>query len=93
MEVPRLGVQSELLLLSYTLDKAACDHSTRSLTHWVKSEIESTSSWIPVRFVTAEPQRELHKIGILELQDVVKVLSYRWGKWSFERQLKAQCHT
>ena len=32
-----------------------------SLTHWVKPWIEPMSPWLLVRFITAEPQRELHK--------------------------------
>ena len=32
--------------------------NTRSLTHWVGPGIEPASSWILVRFVTPEPQRE-----------------------------------
>ena len=37
-------------------------HSSRQcriLNHWVRPGIESVSSWIPVRFITAEPQQEL----------------------------------
>ena len=57
-EVPRLGVESELQLLAYTTAIATptpdlttsaiyttAYSSTRYLTHWVKSGIESTSSW------------------------------------------------
>ena len=31
----------------------------KSLTHWVRPGIESSTSWFPVRFVSAAPQREL----------------------------------
>ena len=59
MEVPRLGVQLELLLLAYTTAKATWDraasrtytaaHSNaRFLTHWARPGIETTSSWILV---------------------------------------------
>ena len=34
--------------------------NTRSLTHWVMPGIEPASSWMLVRFVSTEPQRELH---------------------------------
>ena len=47
MEVPRLGVQSELQLPAYT----TAHSSARSLTHWVRPRIEPTSSWILVRSV------------------------------------------
>ena len=33
--------------------------NTRSLTHWARPGIELISSWILVRCVTSEPQREL----------------------------------
>ena len=70
MEVPRLGVESELQLLAYTTTIATqdlsyvCDlyHSSRqcqSLTHWARPGIEPMSSWILARFVTTEPWREL----------------------------------
>ena len=69
MEVPRLGVKSELLV--YTTATATWDPSrvcdldttvhsnTRSLTHRVRPGIEPASSWILVEFVTAEPRWEL----------------------------------
>ena len=55
MEVPRLGVESELQLLAYT----TAYHNTGSLTHRVRPGIEHTSSWMLVRFIPAEPQWEL----------------------------------
>ena len=36
--------------------------NVRSLTHWARPGIESSSSWFPVGFVTTELQRELPKI-------------------------------
>ena len=72
MEVPRLGVKSEVQLPSHTTATAmwdpsqvcavtyTTDHSNAgSLTHWARQWIKPVSSWIPVRFVTTEPQREL----------------------------------
>ena len=47
MEVPRLGVESELQLLAYTT--AHCN--ARSLTHWARPGIKPESSWILVGFV------------------------------------------
>ena len=44
-----------------------------SLTHWARPEIEPTSSWILVRFVTAEPQSLLMQS------------SRPWGKSDTER--------
>ena len=58
IEVPRLGVKSELQLLVYL-------HHSHSnvglLTHWAKPGIEPASSWILVGFVSAEPQQNFHK--------------------------------
>ena len=55
VEVPKLGAESELELPAY-----ATDHrNTGSLTHWAKPGNEFMSSWIPVWFVTPEPQWDL----------------------------------
>ena len=69
MEVPRLGVKSELQLPAYATATAIQDPSficnlttahgnTRSLTQLVRPGIQPTSSWILVRFVSLGP-REL----------------------------------
>ena len=55
MEIPRLGVKSQLQLLVYT---AAHSH-TGSLTRWARLGIEPASLWILVGFVSTGPQREL----------------------------------
>ena len=54
MEVPRVGIESELQLPAYTTAHV----TARSLTHRAGPGIESASSWIVVRFITAEPQWE-----------------------------------
>ena len=65
MEVPRLGVKSELQLPTYTTVQAASATygtaygNARSLTHCARPGIEPTSSWILVGFVTTETQWEL----------------------------------
>ena len=51
MEVPRLGVEWELQLLAYT----TAHGNAGSFTHWVTPGIESTFSWILVKFITTEP--------------------------------------
>ena len=51
----RLGVESELQLLTYTT--APCNAG--SLTHWMTPGIEPSSSWILVGFVSTVPQWEL----------------------------------
>ena len=72
MEVPRLVVKSELQLpatatVTATWDPGCiCDlhHSSwqcRSLTHWARPGIEPVSSWLLVRFTSAEPLWELLK--------------------------------
>ena len=70
MEIPRLGIKSELQLPAYATATAmpdlSCvfDYSTahsnaRSLTHGAEPGIQPASSWILIVFVTAEPQQEL----------------------------------
>ena len=66
MEIPRLGVKSNLQLLAYTTATATWDPSQfydlqhSSQQRWVLNPLSeardgTTSSWILVRFVTAEP--------------------------------------
>ena len=70
MEVPRLGVESELL--AYTTAAAMpdpshiCDSHHSPWQHWILNPLKfpgpgtkPVSSWILVGFVTAEPQWEL----------------------------------
>ena len=45
--------QSQSASVTYT----TAHSNMGSLTHWARSGIEPISSWIPVRFITAEPQR------------------------------------
>ena len=72
MEVPRLEVESELQLPACTTATAMRDPSQSvtyttahgnagSLTYWVSPGIKPASSWIPVRFITAQPWWELPK--------------------------------
>ena len=76
MEVPRLGVQSELQLPAYATattmrdSSHICDlhHSSWQhwiLIHWAGPEIEPTYLWVLVGFVTTEPQRELLMMYVL----------------------------
>ena len=51
MEVPRLGIQSELQLPTYT----TAHSNAGSLAHWEGPGIQPVPSWILVRLVTAEP--------------------------------------
>ena len=60
MEVLRLGVESELQLLAYTIASAMPDLSHDCDLHH-SSRIELVSSWVLVRFITAELQQELLK--------------------------------
>ena len=73
MEVPRLGVEWELLLPAYApatatqyLSHISNLHHTahgnaRFPTHWARPGIEPTSLWILVRFLSIAPQCELPK--------------------------------
>ena len=63
MEVPRLGVESELQLPADTTSDQShvCTRAhgtTGSWTHWGGPGIEPASSWILVGFVSTEPQWE-----------------------------------
>ena len=63
MEVPRLGVELELQLPAYTTvmqdpnHVCSLHHSSqqRQILNRVRTGIEPVSSWILVRFITAEP--------------------------------------
>ena len=55
MEVPRLGVESELQLLAYTTAYG----NTGTPTHQARPGIELTPSWILVGFISTESQQEL----------------------------------
>ena len=57
MEVPRLGVESELQLRAYTMAHG----NARYLTHWSRLGMEPTSSWILAGFIAAKPRQELPK--------------------------------
>ena len=72
MEVPRLGVEPELQLPVSAIAMAKqdlscfCDLHHGSQQHRIlkppsKARMETVSSWILVRFITAEPQWELRK--------------------------------
>ena len=74
MEVPRLGVESELQLLAYTTVTVTSDlscicylhHSsgnTTSVTHGARPGIEPSTSWFLVGLVSAAPRRELPGCG------------------------------
>jgi len=63
MEVPRLGVKLELQLLAYATAKhcpiraASATYTTAHsnagfLSHWVRPEVELSSLWVLVRFIT-----------------------------------------
>ena len=69
MEIPRLGIKSELWLLAYGTATATPDlrrvcslhHSSRQcqILNWSRPGIQPTSSQILVRFVSTEPWRDL----------------------------------
>ena len=81
MDVPRLGVESELQLPAYTTATATLDpslvcnlhHSSRQhqiLNPLVRPGIKPASPWTLFGFVTTKPQRELPltRFDIRELQ-------------------------
>ena len=83
MEVPRLGVESELPLLAYTTATAmpdlrvsasypAAHGNARSLMHGSRPGIKPGSSWIRVAFVSSEPCWEL-----------LYILFFMFSNWKF----------
>ena len=64
VELPRLGVKSELQLPAYT----TAHSNARSLTRWARPGIIPATSWFLGGFVSAEPQQELwQKLFWLEM--------------------------
>ena len=68
MEVPRLGIQSELQLLATAVPDLSriCDlhHSSqqlRILNHWARPGIKPANSWLLLGFVSTVPPRKLLK--------------------------------
>ena len=70
MQVPRLGVKSELQLLTYARATATpdpshvCNLHHSSQQHWILNPLKGArdqtyNPWTLVRFVTTEPQWEL----------------------------------
>ena len=79
MEVPKLEVELEPQLQAYTPATAAevpspiCDLYHSSWQHQIpnplsKARDQTTSSWIPVRFIFAVPQQELLTVFIRKLR-------------------------
>ena len=75
MEVPRPGVKSELQLPACSTAVATedishiCDLHHSSWQLWIlnplsEARVAPASSWIPVRFVFAEPWQELHLFNV-----------------------------
>ena len=88
MDIPKLGVKSELQLPATTTATAILDSSPSStytaaqgnagsLTHWARPGIELTSLWILVGFISAASPRELPVATL-------KSILYWWGKHSWE---------
>ena len=59
--------------------------NARSLIHWVRPGMEPPSSWIPVGFITTEPQWKLHKHSFWDsfpLQVITRYWVYFPGLYS-----------
>ena len=86
MEVPRLRGESNCSCwTSHSSQQRLFQASTiahsnaRSLTHWVRPGIEPVSSWMLVRFVSAEPQQELQDQTMMTTSDF-KAFVVLWVK-------------
>ena len=83
MEVPRLGVKSELQLPAYTTAKqcqilaVSASYTTALLTHWARPGLEPTSSWIPVGLFTRWATTGTSKLSIIILTKYLKISSGR----------------
>ena len=90
MEVPSLGVESATAAsLSHSHSNAGATSAThttahgnaRSLTHWERPGIKSTTSWFLVRFVSTAPQQELCGTSFL-----LKVIQLVYGGAGFKHR-------
>ena len=94
MEIPRLGVKSELELPAYATATAMQDltyttaqSNAGSLTHWEGPGIEPASSWILVRFMSTESQRELRKSSYI-MEWITKYYKCCDEPWNFKDILR-----
>ena len=103
MEVPRLGVESELQLrplsqpqqcqIQATSSTYTMAHeNTGSLTHWVRPGIKPVSSRVLVRFITTEPQQELFISHYLRLLLKSSLLCLNTFIGSHHKRLKNTLH-
>ena len=74
MEIPRLPQQCQIRATFVTYITA--QGNLGSLTHRVRSGIKPESSWIPVRFLTTEPQGELLNMAIFKTQNFLLFLLF-----------------
>ena len=76
MEVPRLGVESELEPLVYATampdPSCICHLYLNSWQHRILDLVKPTFSWILVGFITPEPQQKRLKFHILCVKGLVK---------------------
>ena len=49
----------DLQIWAVSVTYTTAHSNARSLTHWARPEMEPASSWMLVKFISAEPQREL----------------------------------
>ena len=69
MEVPGLGVKSELQPSAYT----TAHSNTGSLTHWARPGIEPATSWLLVGFIKHWAMSETPRLGALEDRNHITV--------------------
>ena len=95
VDVPMLGIQSELQLLAYAAATATLDlkcifdlqsssQQRWSLNHWRRPGIKPTYLWMLVRFTTAELQWELPMGNFLHSLG-------RWGGQTEKKKKKKDC--
>ena len=76
--------------------------NTRSLTHWAGVGIETATSWVLVRFITADPQQECQHLEILKslwihiFKVIISYFVIHWvisniqHKWTFPQKRKSR---
>ena len=97
LEVPRLGVESELQLpvcataiatqiLAMSATYTTAHDNAGSLTHWAGPGIEPSFSWILDEFIYTEPQRELLNIFIIPRRFLFLSIISKKLRWCPENQ-------
>ena len=70
LQLPPTPQPQQLTIQAASATYTAAHGNVGSRTHWERPEIEHASSWMPVRFITAEKWQELLFFGLLTANPV-----------------------